>query len=224
MSQMLAGLDEVAARDAKVAAVLADHGPPPEVRSHPPGFEGLLRIIVGQQISSAAARGIWRRIEAAVVPMAPASFLDVAEREPALLGLSRQKLAYGCGLASAVDGGSLDLDGLHRLGDDDAIAAITALKGFGRWSAEIYLLFSMGRRDIWPADDLAVRVGVQRMLGLDERPDRATMDAAAEPWRPWRGPMAMLMWHYYHRLGNQKQFDDRAPAKAPPKPTRKQKS
>ena len=85
------------------------------------------------------------------------------------------------------------------LDDAAVLEQIVARKGLGRWSAEIYMLFALGRADIWPADDLAVRIAVHHLKGLDERPDRATMNRLAEPWRPYRGVVALLMWHVYRK-------------------------
>ena len=95
--------------------------------------------------------------------------------------------------------GRFDPDGLPALDDAAVLEQIVARKGLGRWSAEIYMLFALGRADIWPADDLALRIAVHRLKGLNERPDRATMDRLAEPWRPYRGVVALLMWHLYRQ-------------------------
>jgi DNA-3-methyladenine glycosylase II len=202
------GLAEVAAADADVAAALAEVGPPGELRIIEPGFAGLLRIIVGQQVSAAAAHAIWARITDAVVPLDPPTLLAALEAPPARLGLSRPKRDYARGLAEAVMTGALDPGGLAALPDDGVVAAITALRGFGRWSAGIYLLFALGRPDAWPPDDLALHVGVQRLKGLAARPGRLEVDRIAGSWQPWRGAMATFLWHYYHRTGGQQQFAD----------------
>ena len=106
-------------------------------------------------------------------------------------------MEYGRGLAEAVAGRVLDLEALADHAEEAAIAAISALRGFGRWSAEIYLLFALGRTDSFPGDDLAVQIGMQRLKGLPLRPDRRQMDALAEPWRPYRGCGVLFLWHYY---------------------------
>jgi DNA-3-methyladenine glycosylase II len=206
------GLASVAAADAEVAAGLAAVGPPPELRTVGPGFPGLLRIMVGQQVSSASARAIWKRIEAAVVPLDAPSLITALALPQEALGLSRPKRAYARGLAEAVIAGAFDPDALAALPDDAAIAAITALKGFGRWSAAIYLLFALGRPDAWPSDDLALAVAVQRLKRLAARPGRQEVDRIAETWQPWRGAMATFLWHYYARTGGQAQFADRVEA------------
>ena len=133
-------------------------------------------------------------------------------------------MAYGRGLAAAVADGRLDLPALAHGAEEAAIAAISALHGFGRWSAEIYLLFALGRTDVFPADDLALQVGMQRLKRLEARPTRALMADLAAPWRPLRGCGAIFLWHYYGAAT----LDDRPPERAaeppgevpPPPPTR----
>jgi DNA-3-methyladenine glycosylase II len=126
-------------------------------------------------------------------------FLELDEAAFRSIGFSRQKVAHGRALAAAVAGGALDLEALAAVPEEDAIAAIAALRGFGRWSAEIYLLFALGRADVFPADDLGLQVGMQRLKRLDARPKRKALDALAEPWRPLRGCGAIFLWHYYGR-------------------------
>ncbi|MGI9420136.1 MAG: DNA-3-methyladenine glycosylase family protein [Geminicoccaceae bacterium] len=190
-------IDHLATVDKDVEAAVALIGCPiPRLR--PPGFATLLRIMVSQQVSTHAAAAIWGRLAAACDDRAtPARFLALDEAALRAVGLSGRKVEYGRGLALAVRDGSLDLDRLDHLTDEDAIAELCALRGFGRWSAEIYLLFALSRTDSWPADDLAVQIGMQRLKGLDGRPDRKRMDQLAEPWRPLRGCGAILLWHVY---------------------------
>ena len=191
-------LDLLAARDSDIAGTLAEVGyPEPRVRA--PGFATLLNIIIGQQVSVQSAAAIRGRLLEAADPLTPVSFLaldDVALRG---VGFSRRKIEYGRLLAHDILEGRFDPDGLPALDDDAALEQIVARKGLGHWSADIYLLFALGRPDVWPADDLAVQVAVQRLKGLDERPDRATMDQIAEQWRPYRGAAALLMWHVYKK-------------------------
>lgn len=190
------GLDALAAVDRDVEAALAAHGYP-ALRRRPQGFPALLRIIVGQQVSVQAAATIWERFAAAVDAEDPDSVLAADEATLRGAGLSRQKAAYVRALAEDVASGRVALRRIPRMNDEEAIAELVKIKGIGRWSAEIYLLFALGRRDVWPADDLAVMVAMQRLKGLEDRPDRKTMDALAEPWRPWRGAGAHFLWHYY---------------------------
>jgi DNA-3-methyladenine glycosylase II len=190
-------IDRLAGVDADIAAALERIGYPlPRLRE--PGFPTLLRIMVAQQVSTRAAAAIWDRLELACAPLVSAErFLGLDDATLRAIGLSRRKMEYGRGLAEAVAGRVLDLDGLAGQAEEAAIAAISALRGFGRWSAEIYLLFALGRTDSFPGDDLAVQIGMQRLKGLPVRPDRRRMDALAEPWRPYRGCGALFLWHYY---------------------------
>lgn len=194
---LAAALDRLAALDDDVAKALARIGYPPP-RQRAPGFATLLRIMVAQQLSTRSAAAIWGRLEHACAPLVAAeSFLDLDEGALRAIGFSRQKTAYGRGLAEAVASGSLDVAKLAAMPEEDAIAAISALRGFGRWSAEVYLLFALGRADVFPADDLGLQIGMQRLKRLDARPNRKAMAALAEPWRPWRGAGAIFLWHYY---------------------------
>ena len=191
------GLDDIASRDADIGAALARLGYPAP-RQSDGGFAALLRIMVSQQLSTRSAAAIWGRLAAAAGPeVTPHSVLALDDAALRGAGLSGRKMEYGRGLAEAVDCGALDLDGLAKLSDEEGIAAISALRGFGRWSAEIYLLFALDRADIWPADDFAVRAALRRLKRLDAMPSRREMDAIAEPWRPWRGYAAIFLWHYY---------------------------
>lgn len=190
------GLEAMAAADPDVAAALEAHGYP-ALRRRPQGFAALMRIIVGQQVSVQAAAAIWARLEAVVDTSDPAGVIEAEEAALRAAGLSRQKAIYVRALAEDVVSGRVALRRIPRMNDDDAIAELVKIKGIGRWSAEIYLLFALGRPDVWPADDLAVMVAMQRLKRLEARPDRKIMDALAEPWRPWRGAGAHFLWHYY---------------------------
>ena len=191
-------LDRLAARDDDIARTLAEVGyPEPRVRE--PGFATLLNIIVSQQVSVQSATAIRERLRAAADPLTPASFQALDDAALRGIGFSRRKIEYGRLLARDILEGRFDPDGLPALDDAAVLEQIVARKGLGRWSAEIYMLFALGRADIWPADDLAVRIAVHHLKGLDERPDRATMNRLAEPWRPYRGVVALLMWHVYRK-------------------------
>lgn len=190
------GLETLAGVDADLAAALNSLGPPPP-RRRPAGFETLLTAIISQQISKQAAAAILARVQALLPEMSAAALLTLEEPVLARAGLSRRKVEYARGLAEAVAGGALDIPQLATLSDEDAIAAITALRGFGRWSAEIYLLFSLGRPDVFPAEDLALRVALGRLKGLTERPSAAQARALVAPWRPCRSAGSLFLWHYY---------------------------
>ena len=192
-----AALAEIGARDADMARAHGEVGLP-GLRRRKPGFETLLRAIVAQQVSVAAAKAIWGRTVATVTPFEPAAFLDATDDALRAAGLSRQKIAYGRGLATDLVSGRVRLDRLGRMSDDDAIEELVKIKGIGRWSAEVYLLFAHGRADMWPIDDVGLMAGMQRVKRLDARPDRAEMLALGAAWRPWRGAGALLLWHYLH--------------------------
>ncbi len=195
-ARLEAGLAALAAVDADLAAVLARIGPPaPRVR--PPGFATLLQIVTAQQVSTRAAAAIWGRLEARLGEVTAARLLAVPPDELRACGLSGRKCEYAQGLAAAVAAGRLDLEALTEADDEDAIAALSALKGFGRWSAEIYLLFALGRADVFPADDLAVRLALSRLKGDGARIDAKAARVLAAPWAPWRGCAALLLWHLY---------------------------
>ena len=170
----------------------------PAPRIMAPGFSTLLRTIVGQQVSVASAAAVFARIDAAVGGAAdPARVAAASDELLKGCGLSRQKLGYARSLAGLVAGGTLDLARLPA-DDEAAIAELTRVKGIGRWSAEIYLLFAEGRTDIWPAGDLAIQIEVGRLLSLPARPDERECRALADAWRPHRGAAAVFAWHHYN--------------------------
>lgn len=191
-------LDRLAEKDRHIALALKQAGYPEERRQGEPSFEHLLRILVGQQLSVKAAASIFGRLEKALGgELQPQRVLDLSDEGLRSLGLSRQKIAYARGLSEAVLAGRLVPAALVDKPDEAVVAEITRLKGFGRWSAEMFLLFSLGRPDVWPADDLAIQAGLQRIKKLGDRPDRRQAHALAEPWRPDRGAAAIFVWHFY---------------------------
>ena len=195
--QLKASLDALAAKEPVFAEALARAGYP-EPRLREPGYETLMRTIVGQQVSVAAAASMWNKLEAALGGRAgdPQAMLALTDEELRAAGMSRQKSGYLRSLAGLVAGGELDLAQLPE-DDEQAIAQLTRIKGIGRWSAEIYLLFAEGRPDIWPAGDLAVMREVGVLLGLPDRPDEKQTRELAENWRPHRGAAAIFAWHHY---------------------------
>ena len=195
-------LDALAAAEPRIAAALARAGYP-EPRTSPRGYQTLLRAIVGQQVSVAAAASMWAKLTAAVGdPPDPERLLAASDEALRAAGLSRQKASYARSLAEDVLSGRLDFDALPD-DDEEAIARLVHVKGIGRWTAEIYLLFAEGRRDIWPAGDLAVQIEAGVIMGLDERPTEKALRALSEAWRPHRGALAVFTWHH-RRLGMQK--------------------
>ena len=195
--QLRAGLDAIAEREPAFARALSLAGyPEPRIRER--GYRTLLRTIVGQQVSVAAAASVWRKLEAELgEDMAPDVLLAAEFDALRACGLSRQKQGYARSLCELVAGGELDLENLPT-DDEEAIAELVRIKGIGRWSAEIYLLFAEGRPDIWPAGDLAVQAGIGKIHALPERPSEKQARALAEPWSPHRGAAAILTWHCYN--------------------------
>lgn len=195
--QIRQGLDAVAEREPGFAKALKVAGYP-EPRIRPTGHGTLMRTIVGQQVSVAAAASMWAKFEAHVGPeLAPEKVLESDFDTLRACGLSRQKQGYMRSLCELVAGGALDFEALPA-DDEEAIAQLTQIKGIGRWSAEIYLLFAEGRPDVWPAGDLAVQAGLHKLLGLDERPSEKLTREMAEKWRPHRGATAIFTWHCYN--------------------------
>ena len=190
-------LDIIAAMEPGFAAAIGRVGyPSPRVRE--PGYETLLRTIVGQQVSVAAAGAVWRRLEAELgTGCAPDALLARDFDTLRACGLSRQKQGYARSLAELVVSGGIDLHNLPQ-DDEEAIAQLVQIKGIGRWSAEIYLLFAEARPDVWPAGDLAVQIEIGRILGLAERPSEKMTRDVAERWRPHRGAAAIMAWHHYN--------------------------
>ena len=190
-------VEALASREAAFAGVVERHGIP-EPRRSEPGAHTLLRTIVGQQVSVAAARSMWSKLETAYgSPPDLNAILKASDEELRLAGISRQKAGYARSLAALVLGGELDLGALPA-DDEEAIAHLVKIKGIGRWSAEIYLLFAEGRADVWPAGDLAVQVEIGRLLGMKDKPTEKQLREIAEAWRPHRGAAAILAWHSYN--------------------------
>lgn len=189
-------LQELAEQDADIARALPQIGPP-EPRQRDKGFATLFATIASQQISTDAARAIMGRIHTQLPTLNAAIVAAIDGQALRDAGLSWRKVEYAKGLAEAELSGSFNADALEAMNDADAIAAITALRGFGRWSAEIYLMFSLGRSDIFPADDLALRVALGRLKGLDEKPTPAQARRMVEHWAPQRSAGALFLWHYY---------------------------
>lgn len=184
----------LAAAEPRFAAVLALTGPLP-LRRRPDGFAALLDMIVSQQVSTASAAAIHGRLAAAGFDLAE----QVAGAAPAALaacGLSRPKIAYLRAIAAAAP----DYSALRTLPDAEVAAALTALKGVGRWTADLYLLSALGRADVMPAGDLALQEAARHLFDLPERPGVAELDALAAPWQPWRAVAARALWAYYRHI------------------------
>ncbi|WP_419808714.1 DNA-3-methyladenine glycosylase family protein [Sphingomonas sp.] len=190
-------MDALAAIEPAFATALVRVGyPGPRLRER--GFATLLRTILGQQVSVASADAVWRRLDAELGDASdPVRVAAATDEQLRAAGLSRQKAGYARSLADEVTSGRLPLAELPE-DDEEAIAALVRVKGIGRWSAEVYLLFAEGRSDIWPAGDLAVQIEVGRLLGHDTRPTEQHVRDLAEAWRPHRGAAAIFAWHHYN--------------------------
>jgi DNA-3-methyladenine glycosylase II len=177
-------------------AIVARAGAP-RFRARRNGFPTLLHIILEQQVSIDAAAAMHRRLAGLCVPLAPEPFLALDDATLRSCGFSRQKMGYGRGLAASVCDGSFDFARLGAADDEPALATLVALKGIGRWSAEIYLIFALGRNDVWPAADLGLQFGVAECLGLGERVGEKELRDLGDRWRPWRTVAACLFWQAY---------------------------
>jgi DNA-3-methyladenine glycosylase II len=189
-------LDELAQHDADLRRGLRRAGyPAPRIR--PPGFETLLATVVSQQISTDAAAAITQRLRQKLPSMSAEAVLRLPPGGLRAAGLSAPKAGYIEGLARAVADGSFSPARLADMDDETAVAAITALRGFGAWSAEIYLMFSLQRSDVFPAGDLALRTALARLKGIDEKLSQAAARELVAAWAPYRSAGSLFLWHYY---------------------------
>ncbi len=190
------GLSQLQEKDPRFVAVLEAIGEPP-LRRRQDGFESLVDIIVSQQVSRASADAITARMRTNLRPYTPQGFLQFSEKTMADQGLSRPKIRTFRALSTALCDGKLELHGLRGLEDERVMAALTAVRGIGPWTAEIYLLTCLGRADIWPAGDLALQSGVQMICNLKTRPNAEETRLIASAWAPWRAVAARITWSYY---------------------------
>jgi len=174
----------------------------PPLRRRPAGFEGLARIIVGQQVSVASATAIWTRTAEVCRPFEPGVVLALNDPQLAAAGLSRPKIRTLRAIADACTNG-LDLAGLDCASEEQVHAALTEVVGIGPWTADVYIMFCLGRADGWAPGDLALQIAAQRAMGLDLRPGADALKEIGERWRPWRGVAARLLWAYYAVLKQQ---------------------
>ncbi len=195
-----AALEEASARllalDPEVVGRLLAVGGPPALRWREPGFSGLAGIIVSQQVSVASANAIFGRLARELAPLGAASLIAADDAALKGCGLSQAKMRALRALAEATEGG-LDLEALGALDAREAHHALVAVKGIGPWTADLFLLFSLGHPDAFPAGDLALQEAARIALGLRARPDARRLEAIAERWRPLRGVAARMLWAYY---------------------------
>ncbi len=194
-------------RDPDLAAIEARAGPLPW-RSRARGFSGLLQAIVAQLISNQAAAAIWGRVRVLPGALDPAGLLMLPDDALRGAGLSRPKVAHARVLAAAFLDGTLDAGTLDAMDDEAAIAALVAVRGLGRWTAEVYLLFAHQRLDIFPAGDIALAASAAHLKGLESRPSQAALRRMAEQWAPARSLAARLLWHHWRHVTNRPALDD----------------
>jgi DNA-3-methyladenine glycosylase II len=194
------GLAWLMRRDRRLRPVLKVAGPVP-LRRAAPGFAGLARVIIGQQVSTASANAIWGRFAAAFPDPAPQAFTASDDATLRAIGLSGAKIATLRAIAAAHADG-LDLDGLAALPGEEAHARLTAIRGIGPWTADVYLLFCLGHADVFPAGDLALRNAVADAFGRDGPVPIAELHEIAAKWSPWRAVAARLFWAYYRARRN----------------------
>ena len=195
-ADVLDGVRALLRLDPRLEEIVAYAGALP-LRRSPPGFSGLAEIIVAQMISKASAAAIWNRMVAHMDRVDAHSILAMSEADSRAIGLSRAKFAALRAAATAVDAGLLDLDGVCRMDAPGAVAALSALPGIGRWTAEVYLLFCAGHPDVFPVGDVALQSAVAYGLRLNARPSPRALETISLPWSPWRGVAARLFWAYY---------------------------
>ncbi len=189
-------LRKLASADQDIAGAIERVGfPEPRVRQ--PGFEVFVHTVISQQLSTAAAEAIWRRFTEKFDPLTPERVLRARVKTLRGLGLSERKADYVKGVARAFIDGTLNIEEFATLGDEHVVQRITSLKGFGVWSAEIYLMFSLQRPDVFAADDLALQIGLQHLKKLPSRPSAKECRAIAQSWSPYRSSASLLLWRYY---------------------------
>jgi DNA-3-methyladenine glycosylase II len=186
----------LAARDPDLAVVVNAYGPPP-LWAREPGFHTLIHIVLEQQVSLASAKAAYDRLVAATGQLIPERFLALSDAELKAVGFSRQKTAYGRGIAQAILDGRLDLPGLAALDDAAAKSRLMTVKGIGSWTADIYMLTVLRRPDTWPSGDLALASAVQRVKRMRSLPTRERLERVGKAWHPWRAVAARILWHYY---------------------------
>jgi DNA-3-methyladenine glycosylase II len=195
-ARLLSAVEALAAADPALDAVVERYGPPP-LWAREPGFPTLVHLILEQQVSLASAQAAFDRLRVAADPLTPTTLLRLDDGELLAVGFSRQKARYARALATVVEDGTLDIDGLAGLDDAAVDAALTALPGIGPWTSTIYRLMVLLRPDAWPVHDIALAQSLAELRGLDGRPDAAEMLVLAEAWRPWRAVAARILWHHY---------------------------
>jgi DNA-3-methyladenine glycosylase II len=187
---------ELTSRDIILAHILEICGYPPNWQ-HEKGFVGLVRIILGQQVSVTSANATYNRLLSLVAPMTPENILLCGQDKLQMAGLSRQKAKYILELSTACISGEVDLEQIDQADDITLRTKLKQIKGIGDWTVDIYLLMSLQRPDAFPKGDLGIAVALQKLYSLHKRPTPNEIEKIAEKWQPWRGVATRLLWHYY---------------------------
>ena len=195
-STLALAVAELSAGHPEIEKVVSRYGAPP-LWGREPGFASLVYAVLEQQVSLASARAVYLRLESLTNGLSPASLTDLDGDSLRAIGFSRQKTDYCKNLASLVLDGALDLELLESMSDEVARSTLMSIQGIGKWTADIYLLHSLGRPDVWPAGDLALKAGYQEALELEERPSENELDEIGRKYAPWRSVAARIFWHFY---------------------------
>ncbi|MEM8830307.1 MAG: DNA-3-methyladenine glycosylase 2 family protein [Cyanobacteria bacterium P01_G01_bin.19] len=190
------GIKELVRCDRDLAGVVEQLGHPNRWQREP-GFPTLIQIILEQQVSLASAKATFDRLKENVQELTPESFLSLNDTELKAMGFSRQKTRYGRELSQAIFNDRLDLDRLESLSNQEVRQTLTAIKGIGDWTVDMYLMMALKRLDVFPSKDLAVAVAVRKIKNLPTRPKKAELESIAEQWRPYRAIATQILWHYY---------------------------
>lgn len=195
-SSLVRAVGELASVDNRLERMVARNGVPP-LWPREPGFATLVKIILEQQVSLESAAAAFANLEAAIAVVHPEGFLSLDDAELKTIGFSRQKAGYCRGLATGVIDGSIDLEALEPASDREAHDSLVAIRGVGRWTADVYLLFVLRRADVWPHGDRALVVSMAENLDLDDIPGYEEAGTIASSWVPWRAVAARMLWHAY---------------------------
>jgi len=183
-------------KDFDLAKIIDMYGYPLQWQREP-GFPALIRIILGQQVSQTSAESTFERLQSVEEELTPANFLSLDDNQLKQIGFSRQKLRYGRELAQAIYDKKLDLTSLELLEDQSIRTKLTAIKGIGDWTVDMYLMTALQRPDVFPSKDLAVVIAIKEIKNLAARPTAAELESIAEVWRPHRAIATKILWHYY---------------------------
>jgi DNA-3-methyladenine glycosylase II len=189
-------IQKLTKRDRDLAQIISKLGYPPQWQRKP-GFATLIQIILEQQVSLASALATFNRLNLAVTTLTPATFLSLDDLQLKEIGFSRQKTRYGRELAQAIMEQMLNLDKLANLDDLSIRKQLTAIKGIGDWSVDMYLMMALQRLDIFPSKDLAVAIAIREIKNLPSRPSTTALELIAQPWQPYRAIATQILWHYY---------------------------